>query len=103
MAATAKDGTYLSFIALKDSGDDTELQIKKVQQKTATKYLVYMPTIDGHIRFAESVLCQRNCANARPATPGLPLKGSYSKVGNELRCVKNCKGIESGLVFVVRP
>lgn len=101
MTATANDGTVLSFTLLKDFGDDTELLVKKPQKK-AKKYLMNMPTIDGQIRFSAAVICQRNCANAKPATPGLPLKGSYLEIGSELRCVKNCSGFENGLVFVAK-
>lgn len=102
MTGTAKDGTVLSFTALRDLGDNTELVVKRPQQKTVKKYLIYTPIIDGQITFAEAINCQRNCANAKSVTPGLPLKGGYLRVGDELRCIKNCKGIENGLIFVAQ-
>ena len=101
MMATAKDGTVLSFSMPKAVGDDTELLIQSPGKKVK-KYLIYMPLINGQIKFQPTVICQRNCANAKPETPGLPLKGSYQKGGDQLLCVKNCKGIESGLAFVVK-
>jgi hypothetical protein len=98
MKATAKDGTILSFTMPKDIGENTELSILN-PKKRLKKYLVYMPLTGGQIQFHESVLCQRNCANAKAATPGLPLKGGYQSANNELRCTTNCRGIESGLTF----
>jgi hypothetical protein len=100
MSAAAKDGTLLLLNMPQDAGDNTQLSIKSPAKKVK-KYLIYLSIVNGQVKFAEAVICQRNCANAKSATPGLPLRGIYHRVESQLRCSKNCYGIEDGLIFAV--